>query len=40
MYTVGERNPWGLSDPLVLLLFVGVALLSIGIIIYDIAVGS
>jgi hypothetical protein len=39
MYTVGERNPWGLSDPIVLLLFVGVALLSIGIIIYDIVAG-
>jgi len=36
MHTVGERNPWGLSDPLILLIGVGVLLLSISIIIYDI----
>jgi len=36
---MGERNPWGLSDPLILLLFVGVTMLSIGIIIYDIVAG-
>jgi hypothetical protein len=36
---MGERNPWGLSDPLILLLFIGVGLLSICIIIYDIVAG-